>query len=151
MNAAWRAHRADGVPRRLVAPTRRALDALARAVRTRSRGRARSAALDVKQAALDLQLRYQAPAEIDRARFDLWARQISVDASARNHAAVGGDVATLEWVRDRITRSLEPVALTRVDTQLEELRGEVADRRLAAAAKTATALRKVLARAGARR
>ncbi|MEK6273668.1 MAG: hypothetical protein AABM42_13650 [Actinomycetota bacterium] len=148
MKAAWEAHRADGAPRRLVAPTSRALKALALTVKTRNRGKTRNAALDVTQAALDLTLRYRPPAEIDRARFDLWARQVRVDAAARNHAAVSGDVATLEWIRDRIARTLDSVAVTRIDTQLEELRADVADKKLAAAAKTATALRKVLARAG---
>ncbi|MBA2579354.1 MAG: hypothetical protein H0V03_00655 [Thermoleophilaceae bacterium] len=100
------------------------------------------------QSALDLQLRYQPQAEIDRARFDLWTRQVGVDAAARNRAAVSGDVATLEWIRDRIARTTDSVAVTRIDTQLEELRGKVADNDLPAAAKTGTALRRVLARAG---
>ena len=150
MKRAWKAHQADGVPRRLVAPTDRAIASLARAVRGGNRGKTRNAALDVTQAALDLELRYRPPAEIDAARFDLWARQIRVDAAARNHAAVSGDVATLEWIRDRIARTLDSVAVTRIDTLLEKLRGDVADKELAAAAKTANALRKVIARAGAR-
>jgi len=148
MKAAWKTHRADGVPRRLIAPTSRALDALARAVEARTQGRTRNAALDVTQAALDLQLRYRPPAQIDRARFDLWARQVGVDAAARNRAAVSGDVATLEWIRDRIARTLASVTVTRIDTQLEELRAEAADNNLTAAANTATALRRVLARGG---
>jgi len=146
MRAAWKSHRAHGVPRRLVAPTNRALKALARAVKRRHPQSARNAALDVTQAALDLQLRYRPAPEIDRARFELWARQVRVDAAARRHAAVSGDVATLEWIRDRIAHTLDRVAVTRIDTRLEELRADVADRRLAAAAKTAAALRKVLAR-----
>ncbi len=147
MKAAWMAHRVAGVPRRLVAPTSRALATLARAVNDRNPGTTRNAALDVTQAALDLRLRYQPAAEIDRARFDLWARQIDVDAAARNRAAVSGDVATLEWIRDRIAHTLDSVAVTRIDTQLEKLRSYVADNDLAAAATTATALRTVLARA----
>ena len=146
MRAAWRSHRAHGVPRRLVAPTNRALKGLARAVKRRHPRSARNATLDVTQAALDLQLRYRPAVEIDRARFDLWARQVRVDAAARRHAAVSGDVAALEWIRDRIVHKLGPVAVTRIDTRLEQLRADVADRRLAAAAKTAAALRKVLAR-----
>ena len=56
---------------------------------------------------------------------------------------------TIEWIRDRIARSLDRTAVTRIDTRLERLRGEVADGKLAAAAATATGLRKVLAGAGA--
>ena len=147
MTAAWDAHRAGGVSSRLVAPTSRALAVLARAVEARDPGRARNAALDVAQATLDLQLRYRPPAEIDRARFDLWTRQALVDATARDLSAVAGDVATLEWIRDRIARTLFSVAVTRIDTHLEELRTNVGDEDLAAASDTAASLRKVLARA----
>jgi hypothetical protein len=144
MGAAWRAHRARGVPRRLVSPTSRALAALGRAVQARDRRRARHAALDSTLAILDLQLRFRPPAEIDRARADLWARRISVDATDRNRAAVRGDVATLEWIRDRIAGALDKLTLTRVDARLEELRANVTDGELAQASKTATALRRAL-------
>jgi hypothetical protein len=145
MTAAWKVHRAAGVPPRLVAPTSRALDALARAVRARNRPKARNAALDVALAALDLQLRYRHPARIDGARFALWTRQVRVDAAAGNRAAASGDVATLEWIRDRIAGTLDRIAVTRIDTRLEALRANVGDEDLAAAARTAAALRKVLA------
>jgi hypothetical protein len=149
LRAAWRMHRSRGVPPRLVGPTNRALRKLARAVRSRDRGRARGAALDVVQAALDLQLRYRAPAEIDRARFHLWARQAQVDAVAGRRSAVAGDVAALEWIRDRFAHAVDSVALTRIDTRMEELRANVTDRELAAATKTAAALRRALKQASA--
>jgi len=144
LRAAWRMHRSRGVPPRLVAPTNRALRELAAAVRSRHRGRARNAALDVVQAALDLQLRYRSPAEIDRARFDLWARQAQVDAVVGRRSAVAGDVAALEWIRDRFAHAVDGVALTRIDTRMEELRANVTDRELAAATETAAALRRAL-------
>jgi hypothetical protein len=149
LRAAWSMHRSRGVPPRLVAPTNRALRELARAMRSRDRERARNAALDVVQAALDLQLRYRTPAEIDRARFDLWARQAQVDAVAGRSSAVAGDVAALEWIRDRFAQAVDSVALTRIDTRLEELRANVTDRELAAATKTAAALRRALRQASA--
>jgi hypothetical protein len=99
----------------------------------------------VLQAALDLQLRYRPPVAIDRARLDLWARQVDVDADAGRPAAATGDVATLEWIRDRVARSLDPTGLTRLDTLLERLREQVHDTKLAAAARTAAALRRALA------
>jgi len=142
--AAWRAHRrAGGVPPRLVAPTTRAVGELRRRVSARDRGRARDAALDVTQAGLDLQLRFRPPAEIDRARFALWTQQTIVDAAAGKRAAVSGDVATLEWIRDRIARTLDSVAVTRLDTHLVELRANVADGRLGAAVRTARALHRL--------
>ena len=67
MSVAWKAHRAGGVAPRLIAPTNRALRALARAVKARTRGRARNAALDVSLAALDLQLQIPASCR-DRSR-----------------------------------------------------------------------------------
>jgi hypothetical protein len=148
MTAAWKLHRAaGGVPPRLVGATGRALGLLARTVKAQQSVKARDAALDVALAALDLQLQYRRPAAIDRARFDLWARQVVVDVAARDPSAVSGDVATLEWVRDRIARTLNSVDVTRIDTLLEELRVNAGDEDLPAAADTARALRRALARA----
>ena len=151
LHASWRALPRTGVPVRLIAPTNRALGAVERGVDARNRNRARNGALDVLQAALDLRLRHRPVAEIDRARLDLWLRQVAVDAAARDTAALAGDVATSEWIRDRIAPSLGPVTLTRVDTLLEELRAEQSDDELAAAVRTAAELRRVLAGAGAQR
>jgi hypothetical protein len=144
--AAWREHRAAGVPPRLVIPMNRALDRLRRAAAARARARTRDAALDAAQAALDLELRYRPPAEIDRARLDLWARQVAVDAAAGNLAGVTGDVSTLGWIRDRIASSVDAVALVRIDTRLTTLEENVAEGDLAAAARTARSLRRALAR-----
>ena len=144
MTAAWDAHRARGVPPRLVAPANTGLRSLSRAVAARDVQKARNAALDVAQAALDLELSYRPPAAIDRARFDLWLRQVLVDVSGRDRSAVSGDLATLEWIRDRIAHTLDSVAVTRLDTGLEKLRDQVVDRNLAAASRKASTLRKVL-------
>jgi len=106
----------------------------------RSQRRARLA-----QSSLDLELQHRPAVEIDRARFDLWARQVSVDASAQRAAAVDGDVATLEWIRDRIARAFDSVDVTRLDTLLEELRANPNDRDFARAARGAAGLRRLLA------
>jgi hypothetical protein len=123
---AWRAAR-QGVPPRLVAPVERALE--------RRRG------LALAQAALDLQLQYRPVAEIDRERLRLWARQVRLDAAARDRAGLSGDVATLEWIRDRIARSLDPVALVRLDGRITALRSAVSDGDLRAASRVAAGLR----------
>ena len=147
MAADWRVdRRADGVPPRLVAPVTRALGALRRAERARNRRSALDAALDVEQAALDLELRHRPPAAIDRARFDLWTRQAGVDAASRKPDAASGDVATLEWIRDRIAHTLDRVSVTRMDTRLERLRADVADGELGAAVRSARRLRELVAR-----
>jgi hypothetical protein len=140
LTAAWRSQRAGGVPPRLVAPMRRALAALDRAVARRRPAKARSAALAVADATLDLRLRYRPPAEIDRARLVLWARRALLDARARNRPGLRGDVATLTWIRDRITRDVDSLELVRIDRRLTELQANVADRDLRAARRTLIAL-----------
>ncbi len=146
MTAAWTAHKAaGGVPPQLVGPTDRAIKTLAKAIKARKTTKARDAALDVAQATLDLQLQFRRPAEIDLARFDLWARQVLVDAAIGDVPAISGDVATLEWIRDRIARTLDRDDVTRIDTLVEELRANVKDENPKAAADTAAALRDVLA------
>jgi hypothetical protein len=103
--AAWRTLR-GGAPPMIAARIDQDLGALARAVRSRRSARAVGAALNIAQSALDLELRHRPPAEIDVARFDLRARRLVVDAAAEDLAGVRGDVAVLEWMRDRIAHTL---------------------------------------------
>ena len=56
-----------------------------------------------------------------------------VDATAKNRGGAIGDVATLEWMRDRFAHTLEPAELEELDTRLRALRIAVDDGRLAAA------------------
>ena len=98
---------------------------------------ARQSNFDVAQTALDLQLRYRPPAEIDRERFDLWVRRLIVDAKAKNETGVLGDLVVLEWIRDRIAHTLNPVDRTRINSQLVRLRTHVNDEDLPAAAAVA--------------
>jgi hypothetical protein len=140
ISAAWRAHRAGGLPPRLVPPLTRALGALDHAVAGRRGLKARNAALDVADATLDLQLQYRQPTDIDRGRFALWVRRALLDATAGHRPRLRGDVATLTWIRDRIARSLDSLDLVRVDRRLAELQADVADNHLRAAAGTIRAL-----------
>ena len=41
--------------------------------------------------------------KVDLARFELWARQVIVDASAADLGGVTGDLATMEWIRERFS------------------------------------------------
>ena len=117
---AWRTFRTREVPPRL----KSAMDDALR----------RQSAFDVAQTALDLQLRYRPRAEIDRRRFDLWARRLIVDAKAGNATGVTGDLVVLEWIRDRIAPTLDAVDRTRLNSQLVGLRTSVSDEDLPAAA-----------------
>ena len=81
MAAAWKARRGERRPQTAGRPDDPALDTLIRAGAARDPARARQAALQVEQAALDLQLRHRPPAGVDLDGMDLWARQLLVDAA----------------------------------------------------------------------
>jgi hypothetical protein len=139
----WGAYRRGSVPPRLEAEMSRALRTLRAAVGRRARARAGSAAIDVRQSTLDLELRYRPPVEVDLGRFKLWAEQVLVDAAAGDVGGVRGDVTTMEWIRDRFAARLTPANLTAVDAHLARLRESVADgsRDLRAARAQASRLR----------
>jgi hypothetical protein len=146
---AWAGYRrSEKVPLRLAPEMAAALDAASAGIAARDRERAANAAIDVSQSALDQELRYLPQPEIDLARFDLWMRQIVVDAAAGDLGAVTGDVATLEWVRDRFAQTLDPVDRTRIDTHLVELQGAVGDEDPKAAAREAQRARTTLSGIG---
>jgi hypothetical protein len=130
---AWDEYQRGEVPPRLAAEMDRALKTLGASVDTRDRAAAGTAAIDVAQSTLDLELRYRPPAEIDLARFDLWARQILVHGTAGDMGGVNGDVATMDWVRDRFAHTVEAADMTRIDAHLEVLREAVVDVDLKAA------------------
>lgn len=97
------------------------------------------------QAALDMELRYRPTHQIDLARFELWARQLIVDAGAKSLGGANGDIAGLEWTRDRFAASLEPADLTRINVHLLTLRERVVDGNLMAASAEAARLRRIVA------
>jgi len=144
MRAAWNAVK-PGRPPLLAAQTDGGLRRLRRAIRARSVRRAATAAIDLGLAALDLALQYRPPVDVDRARFDLWASKVLVDAAARDRAAVAGDVASLEWIRDRFAHALEPADRAELDAGLRATRAAADAGNLRAAgdhaARTAARLR----------
>jgi hypothetical protein len=146
MAAAWK-RIAGPPPEQLVDQLTDALDTLTRAVAARDPARARQAALQVEQAALDLQLRHRPAAGVDLDRTDLWARQLQVDAAAQDQGAVAGEAATLQLLWDRAGHNIhttDPTAAERVSAALRSL-GEAANKeRSEAAAARVPALRAVL-------
>jgi hypothetical protein len=129
LTTAWNTYRREDIPPAL---ERQMDDALRRLTRG---GEARQAAIDVGQAALDLLLQYRPPAVIDRARFDLWARQVQLDAAAHDEGALKGDAATLERIADRFLHGPE------IRSLLRQLRHQAEKSAFAAAAGTAARLR----------
>jgi len=148
MTQAWTDYQAGhAVPPMLAVQMDRALDALAGdrivpAVDDHNAEGTANAAIDVAQAALDLQLQYVPPADIDRERFELWVRQLIVDAGRLEPVPgfVAGDVATLEWVLDRFAHTLDPAVADQIDGLLAELRTAADDEDVAAAASVAPGL-----------
>ena len=140
IDAAWKAVAAGGQPPMVAARARAALGSLRRAAKARSARRTEQAAIDFAQSVFDLRLRYSRPAEIDVARFHLWTQQLRVHAAAKDPAGVAGDVAVLEWVKDRITGALRSSGRQEIDTRLRDLRAASDARNLAAAADHAARL-----------
>jgi hypothetical protein len=147
-SAAWKSYSSSDVPPRVATEMTRALVELPRAIENRDPTAAGTAAIDVSQSVLDHKLHYLPPAEIDLARFELWARQIVVDASANDIGGITGDVATMEWIRDRFIHTLEPADLTRINAHLLELQGSVSDKNPTAAGEEAASLQDTIAGLG---
>lgn len=145
VTTAWDVYSDGDVPPYLATEMDRALDNLAAAVDARDHAQAGTAAIDVAQSSIDLQLRYRPPADVDRDRFELWARQLVVDAAAGDLAGMRGDVTTLEFIRDRFVHTLEQPDVIGIDAHLMELRNAVNDEDPAAGAEEAQSLRETLA------
>jgi hypothetical protein len=145
MNAAWKTYRRKGkVPKKIEPRMTEALAALKAAVDARDAERTRQAAIDVAQWSLDLRLQYRPQTEIDLARIDLWAAQLTLDAAAGDAGEVGGDVFTIGYIRDRILNTLDRADVVRFDSEVQKLQVAVADNDLSAASDTAERLRDTL-------
>jgi hypothetical protein len=141
---AWAAFPAGEVPPRLVKPTDVALEGLVAQVAASDRSKTRAASIDAAYASNDLQLRYRPVTEVDTMRFELWVRRALVGATGGSLGSVRSDVVTLEWIRDRIAHTLDPVTRVRLDTLVAEMGTAVVDGDLGAAARTARELREVM-------
>ncbi len=139
--AAWDSYQTAALPRMLEAQMSAALVKLVAAVDAQQPAEAGQAAIGVAWAALDFELRHRPVAEIDRALFDLWAARVSLDAKAGDPANVVGDVATLEWIRDRFVHTLPAADAERVNSLLTDLRAAADKKDLTAAADAAAQLR----------
>jgi hypothetical protein len=140
MNAAWKTLRGGNPPPMIAARLSEDLAELTRSVRTHNPARTTQTAVDVAQSVLDLELRYRPPAEIHAARFSLWTQQLRVHAAAKDPAGATGDVAVLEWIRDRVAHSLDAAGRSELNSRLRALRAAMDARNLPAAADHAARL-----------
>jgi hypothetical protein len=146
--AVWSAHvHNTDVPRMLGVQMDRALrdlagDAMVPAVNDRNAEGARNAALDVAMASIDLQIPYRTQEETDRARFQVWARQLVAD-SQRIETVPGftaGDVTTLEWVWQRFAHTVDNRTADGIESLLADLRAAADEEDLTVVAELAPAL-----------
>jgi hypothetical protein len=144
MNAAWKTYRRGKVPKKVEPRMTEALAALKAAVDARDAEHTPQAAIDVAQWSLDLRLQYRPQTEVDLARMDLWADQLTLDAAAREVGSVGGDVFTISYIRDRILNTLDGADVVRVDSEVQKLQVAVADDDLLAASEAAERLKETL-------
>ncbi|MDP9304253.1 MAG: DUF3450 domain-containing protein [Actinomycetota bacterium] len=140
MNGDWATLQAGNPPPLIAARLTKNLAALTDAVKARKAAQTAQKAIDVSQSVLDLELRHRAQSTIDAQRFYLWTQQLRVDAAAEDLAGVTGDIAVLEWIRDRITERLGPAGREDVDSRLRALRGATDAKNLRAAADHAARL-----------
>jgi hypothetical protein len=121
-----------------------AMDKLSAAVAGRNVTKAKYAAIEAARWSYDLQLRYRPATEIDRARLDLWAAQLELDAAAGKAGAVKGDTFTMTLVKDRFIRSLDPGTVQKINLLFGDLQPAAKDEELDTAAETAGKLREIL-------
>jgi len=145
ITTAWNSYDAGGVPPLLDTQMTDTLAALTAAVTANQAGPARQQTVAVAMAAHDFRLRHRPAAEIDLARFELWARQTLIDAATTDAAGVSGDAATLEWIRDRFVHTLSAPDATQLNTLVANLRTAANAADMTAASQAATALRAFVA------
>ncbi len=140
----WTDFRATGVPPRMVAPVEVALRDLIAKINSRDAVGTYSAAIDVAYASNDLELRYESVVEVDTQRFQLWTRRALIAATSGAIDEVRSAFVTMEWIRDRIAHTLDPVTRTRMDTLIRDLGAAVGDEDAGAAADIARELIQVV-------
>ncbi|HJV05445.1 MAG TPA: hypothetical protein VJ868_09300 [Actinomycetota bacterium] len=143
--AAWDAFRGADIPRTIEPRMTRDVRSLLAAFEARDAGGAGQAAIDTARWAYDLQLRHRPVMQVDRARLDLWAAQMILDARAGDADAVRGDLFSIDYHRDRIQHTWSEQDAARINLLLEELHGAVGEEDLKTSADLAGRLREMLA------
>lgn len=144
INNSWTAYQSEQIPPRLSTQMNDALAALTAAINSQDSEGTRQGAIDLARASWDFRLRYQSSTDIDIARFELWARQVLVDAEGNDPAAVKGDATTLEWTRDRFIHVLDGTTVGQINTNLATLRTAANAGNLQAATDAAQQLRDII-------
>jgi len=107
-------------PPRVVDTMNQALKDLTKSVADKDITTTSHAAINVAQLALDLELLYRADVEEDR--FHLHTQKLRVHAAGNDAPGVAGEVAVLEWIRDRLANHLSKAQLAELDSDLRNIR-----------------------------
>jgi hypothetical protein len=101
MAKAWRQYTSAPLPGLLRPEMDGAMAALGKAVADKKVPGIHEAAIQVGQTALDLQLQFRPPTEVDRDRLYFWSRQLALDGEAHDGDAVAGDLVAIDaiWAR----------------------------------------------------
>jgi len=118
----WITLRHGPLPPRIVAEITPALERLTIAIDHRHVHAASTAALDVAQGGLDLELLFRRPLDVDLERVHHHAQRLRVAAARHDEAAVTGEVATIEWTAQRVAPRLSGSQQRSLDAQLHDLR-----------------------------
>jgi hypothetical protein len=132
---AWNSYRSGQVPPLIHARVTEKIVALEETVAACDADGARRAALEVMLSAHDLQLRHRPVPPIDRARLQIRACVLVLDAEDAEAAL--GDIVVLEWIRDRIAHTLSAADARRLDRQIRAIRAEIERERRGAASRIA--------------
>ncbi len=134
---AWDAYRAGQVPPLVRARMAEKIDGLEAAVAAQDAEGVQRAALEVMLSAHDLQLRHRPVPSIDRARLQIRACTLVLDAAEEDAGATLGDVVVLEWTRDRFIHTLGAVEARRLNRKIAAIRTEIERGHLGAAGRIA--------------
>ena len=137
---AWDTYRAGPVSARLATQLNDALAALEETIGAEDSLEARQAAVDLGRAVLDFHLRHRPTADVDRNRFEQWARQVLVDAENDDLGGVRGDSTLLDVTLDRFAHTLSAANAAAVEAQLAALATAAKAGNLSAATAAAEAL-----------
>jgi hypothetical protein len=144
LTAAWDAYKSGDVPPLLESQIDEQIEALTSALSFQNPVDTQQAALDIERSALDLELQFRPPTDIDLARLEILAKQVLVDADDNEEADTAGDIATMEWVRNRFAHAIDSTLLGQIDGRVRDLRTAAVAEDLGAVSEAAAGLRESL-------
>jgi hypothetical protein len=127
-------------PPRVVSTLITSLRSLKRAIARENVARAEQRSVDIAESTIDLEARYLPSQDIEVERFHNHTQRLRAHAAADSSGGVNGEVASLEWISERLRDALVPTEQDEFDIALRALRSAADAGNLATAADHATRL-----------